>query len=74
MGQVIAGLLFIALWVWMVFGDNQPAIPSLFAALIATIILMVPIILFVAVCWRLVEGVIEAIGEGKPPSPPSPTP
>jgi hypothetical protein len=72
-GQWIGIALFGSLWGWLVFGEGFGWIASIPAALIGTLIAMVPVVLFAAVIWRLTEGVIAIIREGKPPSPPPPT-
>ncbi|MDZ4377992.1 MAG: hypothetical protein U0973_07550 [Xanthomonadaceae bacterium] len=73
-GQWIAIALFAAIWGWLVSSEGHGWLASIPAALIGTLIAMIPVTFAVAIVWRLVEGIIDASRAGKPPSPPSPTP
>lgn len=61
MGQWIMWALFAAIWGWLVFGQGFGWLASLPAALIGTVVLMVPVILLVAFFWRLTEDLIAVI-------------
>jgi hypothetical protein len=74
MGQVIAWGLFAAIWGWLVFGAGHHPVWSIPAAVIGMLVLLIPVTLFAAVCWRFAEGMIELIRAARPPSPPRPTP